>query len=108
MDFDNAKKEFLAELVQKSAAGKIDWLEEADPDAFTVTFGGKYIVKTYKLQSGTVIVKISNDVGRELFQYRETRDEPTGAVWELYQSARRKALKVEEALADLLADIQRK
>jgi hypothetical protein len=96
--------EFVGSLVAATQQDRIDWQPTGLPQEFSASFGGKYtlLVRSsfgprcqldVKDSEGTTIVRIDQD--------EDLR------ISELYEMARRHALKIDEALADLLSEIDK-
>lgn len=89
-----------------SEQGRIDWQPTGTPEQFAASFGGKWTL---------VIDKSTGPGGQEIF-YLDLQDSTGQSIlritnWDserisgLYEMARRHALKVDEALADLLKEL---
>ena len=99
--------EFVNRLRNATEQGRIDWKPTAQADEFTSSFGGKWTLILGLEQFGspsdtltTVILK--NAAGDWLLQVNSLQN---GEVADLYEAARRHALKIDEAITDLLNEI---
>lgn len=100
-----------AELVQKildsTYKGRIDWQPTAIADQYTTAFGGKWTVTVDEnVRRGTNetfwVFGLNNENGEQIL--RITSDEDM-SIQRIYEAARRQALRVDEAIADVLKEL---
>ena len=101
--------ELVERLLVATDKGKVDWQPTARADEFTASFGGKWtlVLRQDWLASpleGTYRLDFKNAEGEILVRGEEKDDQRVPA---LYEMARRHALSIDEALADLLNEIDR-
>jgi hypothetical protein len=97
--------DLVIKLLDATKQGKIDWRPTAKTDEFTASFGGKWTLLCRQFATGSQIVErlsLQNAAGEELLSIR---DSDISNVTRLYEMARRYALKVDEAIADLMKEI---
>lgn len=102
--------ELVVRLLRATRSGKLGWEKTADPERFVASYGGKWsltIEKTMAFddegeRSDAYSLTINNTEGEEILRIW---DQPKNAVRELFEQARRHALKVNEALDDLMKAI---
>lgn len=98
--------ELINKLVDSTARGQTNWQRTATEDQYAAAFGGKWTVTVDKSMDqhgdATFWVAINNAEGQEILRIRGY---DTERLPELFEMARRHALKVNEAIADLLKEI---
>jgi hypothetical protein len=110
----------VEELYLKTVAGLLEWKDGGDDDYFVSTntgsvtisailnkgafFGGEEYVVNVRNKGGASVARIRSDIQPPPSGYPDTQWR--GMVGELYQLARRKALRVEDVLDSLLGDIE--
>lgn len=101
--------ELLARLIQATNQGRVDWEETAKASEFTASFGGKWTLLMKEDWFGSP----PQDFHKLLFKNSEgdtlvsISSEDDSSVDQLYELARRHALKIDDALADLLNEIDK-
>ncbi len=98
--------ELVNGLVVGTEEGRIDWQLTGSAGQFTASFGGKWtLLFTQRVTSDREIVpvlEVQNSEGETLLRLTRFQDD---RIPDLYETARRRALKIDEALADLLKEI---
>ncbi len=96
-----------AELVQRiitaTEEGRIDWQPTAKPQEFTANFGGKWTLVIFDWGPGSRLDMVDSE-GELLIR---VVSEENLRVPELHEMARRHALKIDEAVVDLLNEIDK-
>jgi hypothetical protein len=97
----------IIKLLRGTRAGKLNWEKTATPDQYAASYGGKWTVtvdKSEDQETGGYIfyLSIGNSQGEEALRIWNM---PNNKVSELFEQARRHALKVDEALSALLKEI---
>jgi hypothetical protein len=102
-------QEVVNSLLAATEQGQIDWQPTAIPDQFTASFGGKWtLLFTREFVSGegtTPFLYFKDSEGQTLLRITRFED---NRIPEVYELARRYALKIDEALADLLKEIEKR
>jgi hypothetical protein len=100
--------ELVSKLYTATENARINWEKTAVPDQYAAAFGGKWTVTVDKdrTETGQVFYSlILNDAeGQEILRITSIQD---AAIPELFELARRHALRVNEAIQDLLKEIDR-
>lgn len=95
--------EFVYRLTQSTDAGKVDWKATATPDQYAAAFGGKWTVTVDKgiPEGGPEVfwLAINNADGEEMLRIY--------GVDGLFEKARRRALKVDEAIQDIFKELDK-
>ena len=96
--------ELVSSLVKSTDQDRIDWQPTGTKDEFTASFGGKWTLLLRQRSAGSINqwLSLKNSEGETLLQISATEDVRISILFEL---ARRHALKINEALADLLKEI---
>ena len=107
-----SNEELLTRLLAAANEEKIDWHPTARPDEYTASFGGKWTLVSRHWIRGAIryenedpnryIIILQNSEGEELHSIKDDED---NRVRELYLLARRRVLKVDDAIADLLKEL---
>jgi hypothetical protein len=95
--------ELLNRIIVATDQNRIDWQPTAKPREFTASFGGKWTLALF--QAVSIIMLDVKDSGGEII-VRITSQEDA-RIADLYEMARRHALKIDEALTDLLNEIDK-
>jgi hypothetical protein len=104
----NLLSRLVERLLELTDQGKLEWQETASENDFQATVG-HYVVSIS--QAGPISeeadyrIQVSDWRGNVLETATEFREKSPGVLERLFQGARRKALKVDEALADLLSSL---
>src|SRR6266853_2988674 len=98
--------ELVQKLLNATTAGKVDWEPTGVTDQFKCTFSGKWMVTIDKGTDGDTAknyfwLTMLNAKGSQLMQLFST-DVPY--LPELFELARRRSLKIDDAIADLLKE----
>lgn len=99
---DNA---LLSRLLQSAREGKTDWLPTAHDNIFTTSVSGKYSFQIYRVP-GPGPLKFAlqiHDEGGNVIHRLSSED--YGGLEELYELARRRALKIDDTINDILAEL---
>jgi hypothetical protein len=99
--------DLIAKLLRATQAGKPGWESTSTPDAFAASYGGRWTLAVGKSEnesqgSTDYYLTISNSQGEEILRIW---DQPDNQLPKLFEQARRHALKVDEALSDLIKEI---
>jgi hypothetical protein len=114
MPLQEQTAKLVDKLIELSEQGKVNWQETAEEDAFLASVG-KFVVTAAKadLQYPGYTFTIADQVGRILEEARvEDRGTYEGAdhyysrLAALFEMARRQALKVDEALTEMLSSLE--
>jgi hypothetical protein len=92
--------QFLDYLAVATEAGKISWQPTAGEDQFTASLRGKYIVVVGSGREGRW-VKMTN-VDNQTMLFISDDDDPAGRVYDVFNIARRAALRVDAAIDDIV------
>lgn len=97
-------QQLVTRLLEATRAGTMDWAPSGQTNAFVSAMSGKYIVTvksssnsnvpdyvTIDTQDGTTVHRLSGGDYNEIF--------------EIYQLARRRALRIDEAIDDILKEL---
>ena len=103
--------EFVNRLLGATIDGKIDWEPTAQGSAYTASFAGKWTVAvtaifigiaTSGIESYRYALTLRDSEGALLLNIDDEHDNRIG---ELHELARRRALKVDQALEDLFKEL---
>jgi len=87
---------------------RIDWQPTGEPAAFTASFGGKWTLVFHRRLASdggyVTLLELQDTEGQVILVITSFDDE---RLPEIYELARRHALKIDEALADLLKEIDK-
>jgi hypothetical protein len=100
-------KALIARLLRATLAGKLNWENTATPDQFAASYGGRWTLTVDRSgnpgeEGPSFYLTITNAQGEEVLRIWGQRD---NVLPKLFEQARRHALKVDEALGDLLKEI---
>jgi hypothetical protein len=96
--------ELVTKLMQATETGRIDWQKTATSDRYAASFGGRWTV---------VIDYNANSEHRYFLALKDSEGQEVLRIWDdlrlsnLFESARRKALKIDEAIADVLKELDK-
>lgn len=110
------QKRLVERLLERSQLGELNWQESFDPDHFQVSFPNSsvMIAQVRRSSSPSYIISIIDSNGRVTDAFTDTQlDEDKDSsfnFWnarmrDLFYAVRRKALKADEILDKLLAEI---
>lgn len=99
--------ELIAKLLHATEAGKLGWENTATTDQFAASYGGRWTLTVDKSANENqaamdYYLTITNSEGEEVLRIW---DQPNNVLPKLFEQARRHALKVDEALGDLMKEI---
>ena len=101
-------QELVSSLYAATYEDRIDWQPTGEPDVFTASFGGKWTLALSRRinNEGTWVslLEVRDTEGQRILLVTRFDDD---RLPELYEMARRHALKIDEALADLLKEIDK-
>lgn len=104
------EKELFKQLLEKTQTGKIQWEPTAKADEFVTTLAGKYTFTVgsyqhdYELQT---LVVMRDDADRYMMTISPAVGEVTRLdLDQLHAEARKAALKVDESIDQVLADLK--
>ena len=93
---------FLNRLLATTKAGKTDWAPTASPKVFTTSLSGKFSILIGGVSDESIWMTIDDNQGTRI--HRLTSDD-FAELLELYQLARRRALRVDETIDELMKDL---
>ncbi len=95
--------ELVNSLLVATDQDKVDWQPTARPQEFAASFGGKYTAEVWRGPAGALL-DIKDSEGEMLVRISSEDD---NRIPELHDMAKRHALKIDDALADLLKEINK-
>jgi len=100
----------VSKLVEKTRENKVNWQPTVNSDAFAVYFQNFSLAISTEYDreadNSSVVVVLRNQEGKEIDQFAVSSGEANfEELIELYSSARRKALKIDEAVQILLKEL---
>ena len=96
----------VARLLESSKAGKTEWLPTAYNDRFTTSVAGKYSFQIVRIFGGNPEFELRIlDAGGETIHTLDSHD--YAELVTLYEYARRTALKVDNTIDDILAELDK-
>lgn len=104
-------KQLVSRLLQSTEAQQLDWEPTAMANRFVTSFGGKYTVtvdEEYVAEEGrSVMVRVASLKGAEGETLLSVNSSQLPAVADLHEAARRRAMRVDEAVADVLLELDK-
>lgn len=103
---DDKTKKLLAEILVKTHEGRLDWRETAKPTVFIAAIAGQFTVQVQKgdFDDGYETLFVLRDLeDRELISISSNDRSARGGLMELYDLARRRALRVDDKVDQLLS-----
>jgi hypothetical protein len=100
--------QLVAQLIEATNNGRISWEPTATPDEFTTSFRGKYSVIVAN-QGSLYTFRMLDDSGREMLKLEynsEYYSDHLSAVERLFELARRTGLRVDQAVDEILHELQ--
>ena len=106
--------ELADRLISKTEKGELEWEETADPDAFQVAFPNYSLwVDLVETPNGSrdIVITLFNSAGNKIDEFSdvdlstETNLQYYTKMNTMYQSARRKAVRADEAYDDILKQL---
>jgi hypothetical protein len=104
-------EQLVSRLLQSTEAQQLDWEPTAAANEFVTSFGGKY---TVTMNDGYTLVEdrptivsfasLKNAQGETLLSINSSQ---LRAVADLHEAARRRAMKVDQAVADVLLELDK-
>jgi hypothetical protein len=100
-------KDLIATLLRATLGGKLSWESTGTPDRFAASYGGRWTLTVDRSMdedrgSTNFYLTITNAQGEEILRIW---GQPDNVLPRLFERARRHALKVDEALGDLIKEI---
>lgn len=105
-------QEFVTRVLAATIDGKIDWQPTAELQQYTASLGGKWTILVGEYFSGIrgaagepgfdYALTLKDSAGDQLLRIEDGQD---GRIRELHELARRRALKVNEAIEDFLKEL---
>jgi hypothetical protein len=92
----------IAAILRGTKTGVISWEPTAEPDQFAATFKGKYIVTVDKGRNDSYWLKMTDK--NEATMLKVTSEESFD-VRDVYLEAQRKSLNVDDAIDEIIKDI---
>jgi len=101
-------EELISKLVEATREGRLRWTKTEVTDRFASRYAGKWSLTIDMSQEpderfASYWLALSNAEGEEILKIYPSQDTPLHALFDL---ARRRALKIDEALEDLLKEIE--
>ena len=104
---DTKAKEFFEGVLSKTRAGRIRWQPTAEESDYIAAIGGQFTLSISSDRYGCTLLLKDQD-GRALTAVRSTDDgiEPV-EIRELYETARRQALRVDDKIDQVLGELSK-
>ena len=98
--------EFVQKLLQATERGQVDWHLAAVEKRFNAAVGGRWTVQVDEHTTDPSIhyLTLRDSQGQELLSIGQWEHE---AIPTLYEAARRRALKVNDALTEVIRDLDK-
>jgi len=96
--------ELISRIYSATDQDRIDWQATARPQEFTASFGGKWTLVLSTSSLNIVVLDVKDSEGETIVRITSREDE---RISDLHDMARRYALKIDKALADLLNEIDK-
>ncbi len=98
--------EFASRIIMATDQGRIDWQPTAQAREFTASFGGKWtlLVSQPMSEQFHAVLTVKDSEGETIIRIVSTEDP---RLDDLHEMARRMALKIDDALVDLLSEIDK-
>jgi hypothetical protein len=98
--------EFVQKLLQATEEDRVDWHPAAVEKRFNAAIGGKWTVEVDEHATDPSIhyLTLRDSQGQELLTIGHWVDE---AIPRLYEAARRRAFKVDDALSEIMRDLDK-
>ena len=90
--------EFVSKILQATEERRIAWEPTANPSYISASFGGKWTIGVLAQNS---TLKLLDAEGQQLLAIQDTR------VNRIFDLAKRQVLKVDEAIAGLLSELEK-
>ena len=109
--YNSQIEKLIQTLYTLSQKDKLDWQESANDGSFYVAFPTYSVVLTQSITGSVIGVEVLNESGRiiESVTVRDIPDLPDMSLFpqvqKLYELARKKALKTDEIMTDLLESL---
>ncbi len=109
--------ELAMQLIRATEEGRLAWRPTARIDEFSTTIQDRYSVLVSKELSGAFYLQLLDEDGRELFQVSITREyvakwthppAERDPIQRLFDLARRNALRVDQAIDEVLEGLKRR
>jgi hypothetical protein len=97
--------EFISKLMESTISGKVNWQPTGLQAQFAASFGGKWTILIDQAHDGrdaTYYLILNNSEGDTVLRITE---EDESRLAELFEMARRFALKVDSAIADIMKEL---
>jgi hypothetical protein len=100
-DKDN---QLLTRILEACRAGKIDWAPSGEYGGYVTSLSGKYVIKVKQNQfaGSTCWLTIDSEDGGSVVSLTSNDFE---GIAEIYELARRRALKVDETIDEIIKDL---
>jgi hypothetical protein len=100
-------QELIDSLFSATEQDRVDWQPTGTTDQYAASFGGKWTVLIDKISisGGTdrFWMEVKDSTGETIVRVTHAED---NRIREIFEMARRQALKIDEALADLLKELR--
>lgn len=105
--------ELVEKLIHRTKEGKVNWKSTANEDEFIVFFNdfslSIYISRVGFGPVSHVVISLRDDTGKEIDRFDlDDEDEHYEMVMNLHSSARRKALRIDDALHTIMSELESK
>jgi len=97
----NADKELVDELLNKTLEAKLQWKEDLAEESYSTTLKGLYTVTTWRDPNFDHQVIVNRADGAELFRFVEKANDQVTSIYSLHDAAKRNALGLDKAKADI-------
>jgi hypothetical protein len=98
--------QLVTRLLDATKQGRIQWEKTAIDDQFVASYAGKWLLRVDRGTRPSIRdlywLTLANSEGDEILKLYSTDFPP---VTDLFETARRNALKVDQAIADLLKEL---
>jgi hypothetical protein len=99
--------EFLSRIYNATLDDRVDWQPTANDNQFSASFAGKFTLlatQGFFHDGGTHSLVVQDATGESILRILSERDDRVAQIYEL---ARRQALRIDEALNELLNEIDK-
>jgi hypothetical protein len=97
--------ELISKLIEGTQESRVDWQKTAMEDQYAVSVGGKWTVVIDKApKSESFWLDLKNSEGEDILTIYDSDDSRIGLLFHL---AKRHALKVNDAIADLIKELEK-
>jgi hypothetical protein len=94
--------EFVGKILDATRKGKVDWEKTATDDQYAASFSGRWTVLIDKMRGGTYVLVMEDAEGNEMLRIGSDSD---SRLEDLFELARRHALNVNQAIEDVMKEL---